>query len=199
MRSGSKKRSRSREMSARTFTAFQMSPNGPIALDRFSSLVLASHGRPFLTRRLTTKTCPIPYSRFQPFFSVSTQISPVLEMFGWKILVIIVPESGRRETEGGCAGESGESRRRNGVRPLELPGWNHVPCVARSRASRGETVPRRDSHFGGAFGKSVSAKSNRTRKYPPAYGVPARCEQAGQNERSWVSTKFSRRSYWAAP
>lgn len=43
------------------------------------------------SRRLTTKTCPMPYSRFQPFFKVSTQISPVFEMLGWKILVSMVP------------------------------------------------------------------------------------------------------------
>lgn len=40
---------------------------------------------------LTTSTWPTPYSRFQAFFSVSTQISPDLDTFGWKILVIMVP------------------------------------------------------------------------------------------------------------
>lgn len=40
---------------------------------------------------LTTKTWPTPYSFFQPFFSVSTQISPDFEIFGWKIFVTIVP------------------------------------------------------------------------------------------------------------
>ena len=42
-------------------------------------------------QRLTTKTCPTPYVLFHPFFNVSTQISPDLEMLGWKILVDIVP------------------------------------------------------------------------------------------------------------
>lgn len=37
----------------------------------------------------------IPNSGFQPFLSVSTQISPCFETFGWKILVIIVPEGTR--------------------------------------------------------------------------------------------------------
>ena len=48
---------------------------------------------------LTTRTCPTPYSLFHPFFSVSTQISPDLEIFGWKILVIIVPKRCVRITQ----------------------------------------------------------------------------------------------------
>ena len=33
----------------------------------------------------------MPVSGVQPFFSVSTQISPCFETLGWKILVTIVP------------------------------------------------------------------------------------------------------------
>lgn len=40
---------------------------------------------------LTTNTCPTPYFLFQLFLSVSTQISPAFDTFGWKIRVIIVP------------------------------------------------------------------------------------------------------------
>jgi hypothetical protein len=40
---------------------------------------------------LTTKTSAIPKLLVQAFFRVSTQISPVLDIFGWNIFVIIVP------------------------------------------------------------------------------------------------------------
>jgi len=82
----------------------------------------------------TTKTCPTPYFLFQLFLSVSTQISPAFDTFGWKIRVIIVP--------------------------IALAWWSH-----QGRADE-------DTHLGGRFGYS-GPNSNRTRKYPPSYGVPA--------------------------
>lgn len=82
----------------------------------------------------TTKTCPTPYFLFQLFLSVSTQISPAFDTFGWKIRVIIVP--------------------------IALASWSHS-CRADE-----------DIHLGGRFGYS-GPNSNRTRKYPPSYGVPA--------------------------
>ena len=82
----------------------------------------------------TTKTCPTPYFLFQLFLSVSTQISPDFDTFGWKIRVIIVP--------------------------VASAWWSHI-CRADV-----------DIHLGGRFGYS-GPNSNRTRKYPPSYGVPA--------------------------
>ena len=52
------------------------------------------------TRQLDVRacnTCPMPKSLFQSFLSVFTQMSPVLEMFGWKIFV-------RKKPLGGAVG-----------------------------------------------------------------------------------------------
>lgn len=57
-------------------------------------VTLPKSNRPLIRckrRGRTTKTWPTPYFLFQLFLSVSTQISPAFETFGWKIRVIIVP------------------------------------------------------------------------------------------------------------
>ena len=55
----------------------------------------ADSGFGWISRHLTVMSiCPTPYSFFQSFLSVDTQISPVWTlMFGWKILVTNQPAS----------------------------------------------------------------------------------------------------------
>jgi len=53
-----------------------------------------------LNSKLTRRTCLNPRPGFQSFFSVFTQISPLVAIFGWKIFVKKNPANQSKMSEG---------------------------------------------------------------------------------------------------
>lgn len=87
-------RSRKYACLVRTYRNDNERPPPSSQIARLPSMLLRRNRK---RAQLTNKICPTPYSFFQSFLSVLTQISPVRETFGWKIFVAKVP--GEEEVE----------------------------------------------------------------------------------------------------